>query len=50
MLEVVNRVVPTGHEKRLKRLREDLEEKENEIEDLRMQIAVLETKQKVPRK
>ncbi len=46
MLEVVNRVVPTGHEKRLKRLREDLEEKENEIEDLRMQIAVLETKQR----
>ncbi len=50
MLEVLNRVVPTANEKRLKRLREELEEKEHEIADLRMQIAVLETKQKVLRK
>ena len=48
LLEVLNRVVPTAKEKRLKRLREELEEKVHEIEDLRKQIAVLEEQQRVP--
>ena len=43
LLEVVNRVVPTSNKKRLTRLREELGEKEHEIEDLRKQIAALET-------
>ncbi len=42
LLEVVNRVVPTSNKKRLARLRDELEEKEHEIEDLRKQIAALE--------
>ena len=50
LLEVLNRVVPTANEKRIKRLRDELEEKEHEIEDLRMQIAVLEAQQLVPKK
>ena len=50
LLEVLNRVVPTANEKRLTRLRDELEEKEHEIEDLRMQIAVLEAQQLVPKK
>ena len=50
LLEVVHRVLPTATEKRLARLKDDLEEKEHEIEDLRKQIAALELKLRVPPK
>ena len=50
LLEVVNRIVPTATEKRLARLKDDLEEKQHEIEELRKQIAELEIKLRVPPK